>query len=80
MNPIVVLLMNTNIPMSFGASMSKNVPDNIHIYVGEFLTLAQDTGYKGLGHTGAGVLGKKVTSPAGPWCRGGTSPYVSVLL
>lgn len=61
MNPIVVLLMNTSIPMSFGASMSKNVPDNIHIYVGEFLMLAQDTGYKGLEHRcwGAGQEGHK---------------------
>lgn len=80
MNPIVVLLMNTSIPMSFGASTSKNVPDNIHIYAGEFLVLGHRTlGIKAW-DTGSGMLGKKVTSLAGPWCRGGTSPYVSVLL
>lgn len=80
MNPTVVLLMNTSIPMSFGASMSKNVPDDIHIYAGEFLVLGHRMlGIKAWG-TGAEVLGKKITSPAGPWCRGGTSPYVSVLL
>lgn len=51
MNPTVVLLMNTSIPMSFGASMSKNVPDDIHIYAGEFLVLGHRTlGIKGLGH------------------------------